>query len=126
VWLLAEFFKWEERSAEAALPKFLDALRSSGLYSLDLIAHMLDPNEPGPWKLELKRGAPGKPSDRSGEYSAIVGMYYLAQLQKFKTEGVRSPAKEARRTSAKVMEMSENDIRKALRSYLKRYPTHKP
>ena len=54
-----------------ALPSLLESLRRRKAGVLTLIADMLDPDKPGPWKLELRRNLRGAPSEKRGHF--IIG-----------------------------------------------------
>jgi hypothetical protein len=88
--------------------------------ALDIIADMLDPDKPGPWKLELRRNVRGAPSERRGSYNHWIAMEYFELFEELKAQGVRSPAKETTRRLIERYQFSENDIRKAVQWWRKR------
>jgi hypothetical protein len=140
---LKEFLDFEERSADVALAGLIARLRHRRgrgrnarekadearlweemdvltLDPLTLIADMLDPDKPGPWKLWLRRNVRGAPSDKYGEYYHWIAMEYFELFEELEAQGVRSPAKETRRRLMKEWKWSENDIRSAVQWWRKR------
>jgi hypothetical protein len=110
---LEEFLNFEERTTATALPSLLDILRfrekrlsgaeigkryfpkfyavqealpelERAANAFDIIADMLDPDKPGPWKLELKRNVPGSPSDHYGGFNHWVALEYFELLHELK------------------------------------------
>jgi hypothetical protein len=108
-----------EKADDARLWEEMDVLT---LDPLTLIADMLDPDKPGPWKLWLRRNVRGDPSDKYGAYYHWLAMEYFELREELEAEGVRSPAKEARKRLVKPPDngFSDNDIRSAVQWWRKR------
>jgi hypothetical protein len=118
---LTEFFDFEGGSVEAALPRLLGILKGRGVGVLTMIADMLDPDKPGPWKLELKRNLRGVPSNTPGSYHHWMAYEYFELFEELKEQGVRSPAKEAvKRLLARMPWHTPNEIRAAVHWWRKR------
>lgn len=116
---LKEFLMFEERGVETALPSLLWILRHVEVVAFTMIADMLDPDKPGPWKLELRRNVRGAPSEKYGGYNHWTAMEYFELFEELQTQGIRSPAKETKRRLIK-RGWSNNDIRRALQWARKR------
>jgi hypothetical protein len=119
---LGEFLDFEDRGAEVALPDLLAILRREKheVGALAIIADMLDPKKPGPWKLELRRNVRGTPSEWRGSYNHWIALEYFELLEELQAQGVRSPAKEATRRLIGRYKFSDNDIRRAVQWWRKR------
>jgi hypothetical protein len=112
---LQMFLELEERSVERALPELLEALRSAGLTSLNMVADMLDPAKPGAWKLELRRNIRGKPrADHGGNYSGVSMKYFLLR-EELEARGARSPDKAAKRELKRRHGWTDTYIRAAIK-----------
>jgi hypothetical protein len=111
---LTEFFDFEERGVEVALPALLERLRGSKVGVLTMIADMLDPDKPGPWKLELRRNVRGPPSARRGSYYRRIALEYSELFEELKEERVRSPAKETIKRLIAQRKWSPKEIRTAV------------
>ena len=111
---LTEFLDFEERSVEVALPALLGTLRLGDVGVLTMIADMLDPDKPGPWKLELKRNMRGAPSNVRGSYHHWIALEYFELFEELKEQGVRSPAKETTKRLVAQWKWSPNEIRAAV------------
>jgi hypothetical protein len=116
---LKDFLDFEQRDAKTALHELLASLRSHNVGVLDIIADMLDPTKPGPWKLELRRNVRGAPSEVYGSFNHWVAMTYFELLEELQAQGVRSPAKEAARRLIERYKFSDNDIRRAVQWWRK-------
>jgi|RhiMetdeSRZDD1v2_1073273.scaffolds.fasta_scaffold177912_2 hypothetical protein len=119
---LRELLNLEDRAVEAALPALLKILRWEGhrVDALNIIADMLDPDKPGRWKLELRRNVRGTPSERHGDYYHWIALEYFELFEELESQGMRSPAKEARRRLIKQWKLSENEIRTAVQWWRRR------
>jgi len=117
---LKDFLDFEQRDAKTALPELLARLRSHNVGVLDIIADMLDPTKPGPWKLELRRNVRGAPSEVYGSFNHWVAMRYFELLEELQAQAARSPAKEATRKLIEKYKFSDNDIRRAVQWWRKR------
>jgi hypothetical protein len=117
---LREFLDFENRGVEVALPELLGTLRRDEVGVLTMIADMLDPDKPGPWKLELRRNVRGTPSDRYGGYDHWIALEYFELFEELEAQGVRSPAKETTRRLIEKWKWSDNDIRRAVQWWRKR------
>jgi hypothetical protein len=116
---LIRFFDFEERGVEVVLPDLRNALRGSEVGVLTMIADMLDPDKPGPWKLELRRNVRGAPSAKYGSYYRRIAMEYFELFEELKEQGVRSPAKEATKRLGAQWKWPPNEIRAAVQWWRK-------
>jgi len=120
---ILDFLQLEDRSDKAALPVLLKVLRRSKSGAMRVIADMIDPKKPGPWKLELRRKISGAPRKRGHDFLLAIERQEIRKM--LEARGAKKLETEACARLAKKHGLTIDAVRSAVNRAWRKYKSQK-